>query len=116
MKEKLINVLSVFGFSVRLEGSLSDKEYPETFITFWNFTSNNNSYSNDDLVTTWGYNVRLYSKNPVTVEDTKKLILKELKRNGFIPNGKGNDFVYSSETHHIGWSVDVYYLEVNNAG
>lgn len=113
MKELLIKTLSQFGFPVRLEGSLSDKEYPETFITFWNFTSTNDSYSNDDYVTTWGYNVRLYSKIPSVVEEVKINILKELKKAGFTPNGKGNDFVYSSETHHVGWSVDVYYLEGN---
>lgn len=114
MKKRLIEILSQFGFSVRLEGSLSDNEYPETFITFWNFTSNNDSYSNEDLYTTWGYNVRLYSKNPSLVEEVKINILKELKKAGFTPNGKGNDFVYSSETHHVGWSVDVYCTEVND--
>lgn len=113
MKELLISTLAVFGFPVKLEGSLSPEEYPDTFFTFWNFTSNNGSYSNDDMVTTWGYNVRLYSTDPAKVETMKLDIIAGLKAAGFIPNGKGNDFVYSSETHHVGWSVDVYYMEVN---
>lgn len=112
MKQKLIDVLSQFGFPVILEGSLSPEGYPETFITFWNFDSSNRCFDGEDEVTEYGFNVRLYSKSPATVEKNKKLILRTLKDEGFIPDGRGNDFTFNSQTLHLGWSVDVYYLEV----
>lgn len=114
MKEFLITTLEPLGFPVFQEGTLAPKDYPETFITFWQFDSSNLSYSNDDMVTEWGFNIRLFSKSPRVVEDNKKLILKTLKEAKFIPDGKGFDFSYSVETQHLGWSVDVYFLEVNN--
>lgn len=114
MKELLIETLKKLGFPVLLESTLSPKDYPDTFITFWQFDSSNSSYDNDDMVTEWGFNVRLYSKSPTLVEENKKLILKTLKEAKFIPDGKGFDFTYEAETQHLGWSVDVYFLEVNN--
>lgn len=116
MKQKLIDTLTPLGYPVILEGSLSPKEYPDSFITFWNFMTSNRSYSNEDEITEYGFNVRFYSTSPTLVEDNKKLILKALKKAGFIPDGCGNDFTFSSETSHLGWSVDVYILEENENG
>lgn len=112
MKEKLIETLSPLNFPVFLEGSLSPEKYPDEFITIWEFMSANRSYSNEDIVTEYGYNVRFYSRSPESVEKNRKLILKTLKDANFIPDGCGNDFVFSDETEHLGWSVDVYILEV----
>lgn len=114
MKQYLIDTLTPLGFPVILEGSLSPKDYPESFITFWNFTSSNTSFDNDDLVTEYGFNIRFYSTSPSLVETNKKIILKTLKSAGFIPDGCGNDFTFSQETSHLGWSVDVYILEEND--
>ena len=114
MKEKLIGTLGAFGYPVILEGTLSPKDYPPTFFTFWNFTSSNRSFDDFDAVTEWGYNVRFYSTSPTLVEKSKRDILKALKNAGFIPDGCGSDFVYNTETSHLGWSVDVYILEENN--
>lgn len=114
VKELLINTLQPLGYNVILEGSLSPREYPDSFITFWNFTSSNTSFDNDDMVTEYGFNVRFYSTSPVVVEENKRLILKALKKAGFIPDGCGNDFTFSQETLHLGWSVDVYFMEENN--
>ena len=116
MKQKLIDVLKSFGYPVVLERSLAPNEYPDTFITFWNFDSSNLSYDNEDDITEYGYNVRLYSRDPNLVESTKKQILSALKKSGFIPDGCGNDFTFNSETLHLGWSVDVYILEENEDG
>lgn len=114
VKQLLIDTLQPLGYDVILEGSLSPREYPDSFITFWNFNSSNTSFDNDDAVTEYGFNIRFYSKSPNTVERAKKLILKALKEAGFIPHGRGNDFTFNDETLHLGWSVDVYFLEVND--
>ena len=116
MKQYLIDALTPLGFPVLLEGSLSPKSYPDSFITFWNFYSSNTSFDNDDMMTEYGFNIRFYSVSPNEVEKAKKLILKALKDAGFIPDGKGNDFTFNSETQHLGWSVDVYILEENQNG
>lgn len=113
MKQFLIDTLTALGYPVILEGSIAPKNYPDTFITFWNFMSANRSFDDEDKLTEYGFNVRLYSKSPNLVEKTKKLILKTLKSAGFIPDGCGNDFTFNSETSHLGWSVDVYILEDN---
>ena len=113
MKELLISILEKTGLEVFLEGSISPETYPDEFITVWQFDSSNRSYSNSDVVTEWAYNVRLFSKSPTRMEELKKLILSYLKENNFIPDGKGYDFSYDVNTHHMGWSVDVYILEVN---
>lgn len=114
MKQKLIDTLTPLGYPVILEGSLSPKEYPDSFITFWNFMTSNRSFDDDDVMTEYGFNVRFYSTSPSLVETTKILILKTLKSAGFIPDGCGNDFTFNSETLHLGWSVDVYILEGND--
>lgn len=116
MKEDLIRTLEPLGFPVILEGTLAPKSYPETFITFWQFNSSNSSFDNDDAVTEWGFNIKLFSTSPTVVEENKKLVLKTLKQSGYIPDGKGFDFAFDSETRHLGWSVDVYFLEVNENG
>lgn len=113
MKELLISILEKTDLEVFLEGSISPETYPDEFITVWQFDSSNRSYSNSDVVTEWAYNVRLFSKSPTRMEELKKLILSYLKENKFIPDGKGYDFSYDINTHHMGWSVDVYILEVN---
>lgn len=113
MKQYLIDTLTPLGYPVLLEGSIAPKEYPESFITFWNFYSSNTSFDNDDMATEYGFNIRFYSTSPSVVEETKKLILKTLKNAGFIPDGRGNDFTFNSETQHLGWSVDVYFTEVH---
>lgn len=116
MKEYLIETLSALGYPVILEGSLAPKSYPESFISFWNFSSYNRSFDDEDKLTEYGYNVRFYSTSPAVVEKAKKDILKTLKSAGFIPDGCGNDFTFNSETAHLGWSVDVYILEDNENG
>lgn len=114
VKERLIETLQPLGYDVILEGSLSPKDYPDSFITFWNFTSSNTSFDNEDMVTEYGFNIRFYSKSPIVVEENKRLILITLKKAGFIPDGRGNDFSFNQETLHLGWSIDVYFMEEND--
>lgn len=116
MKQYLIDTLTPLGYPVVLESSIAPKNYPDSFITFWNFDSSNTSYDDEDRYTEYAYNVRFYSVDPALVEKAKKDIMKALKGAGFIPDGCGNDFTFNSQTCHLGWSVDVYILEDNENG
>lgn len=113
IKETLIALLDSTGYEAYLEGSIAPENFPDNFFTVWQFSSTNESYSNNEALTRWGFNVRFYSLSPATVEQVKDKVLRLLKEANFIPDGKGNDFVFSSEVQHTGWSVDVYFIEVN---
>ena len=52
MEDALITILESFKYPVYRQGSMSnDAEYPETFITFWNNTSDNHAYYDNDGAT-----------------------------------------------------------------
>lgn len=115
MKQKLISALERFGYPVRLQGSLnSDEAYPDTFITFWcNSTDDNSHFDNDVHSVDWSFSVILYSNNPTLVNTKPNEIRAVLKSAGFIPQGKGND-IPSDESTHTGWAMEFICTEENN--
>lgn len=115
MKQKLIEILSTFGYPVFLQGSLNpDDAYPDTFITFWvNDVSDNSHYDNEETSYLWDLQVILYSNDPLLVNSKPLEIRKALKQAGFIPLGKGND-IPSDEPTHTGWYQNYYYIEPFN--
>ena len=113
MKQKLINILESIGFPVFLQGSLNpDQNYPDTFLTFWNFeTPEGQFYDNESHSAVWGFWVFLYSNDPEIVETESEKIRKLLKENGFILQGRGEDANSGRETH-TGRMLTLYYMEV----
>lgn len=114
MKQKLISALETFGYPVKLQGSLNpDEAYPDTFITIWcNSTDDNSHFDNDVHSVDWSFSVILYSNNPTLVNTKPSEILAVLKSAGFIPQGKGND-IPSDESTHTGWVMEVIATEEN---
>lgn len=114
MKQKLINVLETFGFPVILQGSMSpEQEYPDSFFTFWNNSSNDGShYDNDAISFAWDFDVNFYSKNPELVNSILVETRTKLKQEGFIVIGKGYDLA-SDEPTHTGRGINVLALEQN---
>lgn len=114
MKQKLIEILSTFGYPVFLQGSLNaDEAYPDTFITFWVDDADDNSHYDDDTTSyLWDFSVIFYSNDPNLVNSKPEEIRKALKQAGFIPQGKGRD-IPSDEPTHTGWAQDFYYIENN---
>lgn len=111
--EKLYNILTSFGFPVIVQGCLGDNEYPESFFTYYNNeTTDDSFYDNDPKYTIWDFDVNFYSLDPMLVN--KKLIeaINKLKENGFIVDGKGHD-IGSDEPTHTGRGVQVQYVESN---
>lgn len=115
MKQKLISALETFGYPVKLQGTFNpDEMYPDTFITFWcNSTEDNLHFDNDVHSVDWFFSVIFYSNNPTLVNTKPKEIIAVLKSAGFIPQGKGND-IPSDESTHTGWAMEFICTEENN--
>lgn len=111
MKKKLISVLEQLGFveseTLLLQGTMNaDAAYPDTFITFWCPTTEDNLHFDNEVDSVdWHFSVILYSNNQTIVNTLPKEISAALKNAGFIAQGKGND-IQSDEPTHTGWAMD----------
>lgn len=101
MKQKLIQLLSSFGYPVFLQGSLNPSEqYPDSFFTFWNFNNDDAAFYDDDTnCAVWGFWVYFYSVNPQLVESVPEQARGLLKQNDFILQGKATDIDVDRPTH-----------------
>ena len=101
MKQKLIQLLSSFGYPVFLQGSLNPSEqYPDRFFTFWNFNNDDSAFYDDDTNrAVWGFWVYFYSVNPQLVESVPEQARRLLKQNEFILQGKATDIDVDRPTH-----------------
>lgn len=111
MEDLLIELLSTFGYPVRLQGSLAENEdYPDHFFTFWNRSSDSQAfYDNDEHSIVYLYFVGFYSTDPERVYSVLREAKTLLKANGFIISGDGYS-VASDELTHDGRGMDVSYL------
>lgn len=112
MKELLIETLEPFDYPIFQQGSLSkDEPYPESFFTFWNNDTDDDSfYDNEPHQTIWNFDLNFYSVDPQLV-NTQLLQAKNLlKAQGFIVTGKGYD-VASDEPTHTGRGIKVLKIE-----
>ena len=112
MKDLLIRTLEQFGYPVIQQGSLNeDEQYPETFFTFWNNSTDENShYDNKPNNYVWDFDLNVYSSNPETVNSLLLEAKEKLIEVGFIVNGKGHD-VASDESTHTGRGINVQIIE-----
>lgn len=112
MEDLLIEVLSQFGYPVKLQGSLlEDEPYPDHFFTFWNNDSESESfYDNDEKSITYDYDVNFYSINQEWVYSKLREAKAALKKAGFIISGDGYS-VMSDEPTHDGRGMNVKYLK-----
>lgn len=114
VKEILINKLEeICPNNVFLQGTLGENEaYPESFITFFtNFTEDRAFYDDEVHSIDWTFSVIFYSSSPALVGTVPTTIYTELKKIGFIPQGRGND-IPSDQPSHTGWAMDFIYTEI----
>lgn len=111
MEDRLIELLSTYGYPVIRQGSLGEDEpYPDNFFTFWNNDSSDHSnYDNDVNSTLYDYDVNFYSNSPTNTYDVLRQAITLLKANGFIISGDGYD-VASDEDSHTGRGVRALYI------
>lgn len=114
MEDLLIATLETLGFPVRLQGSLlPDETYPDHFFTFWNNSSTGESfYDNEEMSTSFDYDVNFYSKDSEWVYTKLREAIVALKKAGFIVSGDGY-CVMSDELTHDGRGINVRYLRRN---
>lgn len=101
MKADLIAILEELGYPVFLQGTLqSEEDYPESFFTFWNFSTPEAAYyDNDAGRAVWGFWVYFYSTSPQLVESVPEQARKLLKQNDYILDGKAHDIAVDKPTH-----------------
>lgn len=111
MEDRLIELLSTYGYPVMRQGSLGEDEpYPDNFFTFWNNDSYDGAhYDNEAVSTAYDYDVNFYSNSPANTYDVLRQAITLLKTNGFIISGDGYD-VASDEDSHTGRGVRALYL------
>lgn len=114
MKEQLIEILTSFGYIVRLQGSFAETErYPDSFFTIWNNdTPEGAHYDNDTIAFIWNFTINFYSVDPILVNSIPERVRNELKESGWIVYGKGYD-VPSDEPTHTGRALDAVFIESN---
>lgn len=113
MEDKLIELLSSFGYPVIRQGSLgAEEKYPDNFFTFWNNDSSDGShYDNEAVSTLYDYDVNFYSNSPADTYRKLREAIKLLKANGWIVSGDGYD-IASDEDSHTGRGCNVLYLDI----
>lgn len=111
MEDLLIEVLSSFGYPVKLQGSLAKNErYPEHFFTFWENEPTSVFFDNKEHITAYDYDVNFYSTDPEKVYTVPREAIKKLSNNGFSVSGDGYS-VGSDEPTHDGRGTHVLYLQ-----
>lgn len=108
----IYTILEPLGYPVYLQGSLAeDAPYPESFFTFWNYETTEKFYDGEPWSCTWAYDVAFYTSDPAIRISKLLEAAKELKKSGYVIDGKGED-VPSDVNTHTGRSLTVYFTEI----
>jgi hypothetical protein len=101
VKADLIAILEELGYPVFLQGTLqSEEDYPESFFTFWNFSTPEAAYyDNDAGRAVWGFWVYFYSTSPQLVGSVPEQARRLLKQHDYILDGKAHDIAVDKPTH-----------------
>lgn len=115
-KDKLIEALVSMGYeegkTIFLQGTYpQDKAYPNSFWTFWNVSTPEDSFfDNEPNTALWIFNLSFYSNDPVLVNSEIERAKPILKKAGFVTQGKGGD-AKSDYAEWTGRNWIVTYLE-----
>lgn len=112
MEDLLIEILSNFGYPVKLQGSLlPDEIYPDHFFTFWNTSSDSDGFfDNEETKIVYQYTVCFYGVDPEKVYSVLRDAITALKKAKFIMSGDGFS-VSSDQPTHDGRGVIVRYVK-----
>lgn len=107
-----LEILQELGYPLSLQGTLAASEtYPDTFLTWWNNSSDGDShYNNREHITVWDFDVNVYSNNPAKPYEVLDALKVALKEHDFIVSGSGYS-VASDEPTHTGRGINVMYVE-----
>ena len=101
MEDLLVETLENLKLPVIKQGTLAEEDqYPDTFITFWNNSSEGESfYDNDEHSCLWDFDVNVYSVDPEEVNSVLIKIKKILWFHHQIHNTESFIFFFNT------WSV-----------
>lgn len=90
--QELFNIFDEMGFPYFRQGSLSDDNYPESFFTFWNMNTDNDSfYDNDETRYIEQFFIYFYTNNIKILYSTMDEFIKKAKDKGFVVEGGSYD-------------------------
>ncbi len=112
----LYNILKEICPTVKKQGTITIGEYPERFITYWNFDNSEPvAYDNKKLKNVSGWWIYFYSTDPEDVDVTGLEIKDALEANGFVIDGNPTDIPVDVSTH-TGCFLTAYYEEFIQGG
>lgn len=106
------NTLLPLGYKVKEEGTFpSGKTLPETYITYFDVNSPNNSYAdNKPTSQTTRIQVNLYSKDPALKQNADDLFRSVMLPAGFLRVG-GRSLPFNKDTGHYCYTCDYRYYD-----
>lgn len=114
MWETLEKIFDEIGLPYFRQGSFSETDkLPDSFFTFWNVATLDNSYyNNNNIRTIYEWAIYFYTNNANIIYSKMNEFINLAKENGFIIDGNGND-INSNEVNYFGRYVLITY-PVNN--
>lgn len=111
IRSYLYEILREICPTVKKQGTISVGEYPDRFITYWNFNNEEPvSYDNQKIKNISGWWIYFYSIDPEDVDVTGLEIKDTLEANGFIIDGNPTDVAVDISTHS-GCFLTAFYEE-----
>ncbi|KGM09448.1 MULTISPECIES: hypothetical protein [Bacteria] len=111
VKQAFIDALEAVGYVVYQENALPP-EVPSTYVTFHVADTYDIAWLNDlRMLTQWTFELKLFSTDPVVLEEDKRKIRDVLEAVGFKTDGLGWDILPSDEDNRLGWDCDFLYIE-----
>ena len=113
MWSKLEAVFNKIGLPYARQGSFSDEsEYPQSFFTFWNTATDEDSFYDDEShKAEWRWNVYYYTNDLSTLYTMLDVeFVKVAKEFGFITEGRCSD-VKSDRPDYPGRMIRIIYVE-----
>lgn len=90
--EKLFNLFEEIGLPYYRQGSLSEKDYPPSFFTYWNIDTQNASfYDNKEHRYIPHIQVGFYTKKSAEVYTGMDDFVRRAKEKGFVCDGRPKD-------------------------
>lgn len=90
--EELFKLFDEIGLPYFRQGSLSDKDYPASFFTFWNIDSPNDSfYDNKETRNIEYIQVGFYTNDADLIYSQMNDFIDRAKEKGFVVQGKARD-------------------------
>ena len=106
-------LLESTGYPYFRQGSLApDDPYPESFFTFWNVDTPEDSYfDNGPHAANWSWRGYFYTKDPAPLYSVMGDFLESARAAGFISQGRARD-LSSDEPGTVGRTIQLTYKQV----